>query len=109
MRGLDPRIHLEKQSQFSKIDCRVKPAQDGSGFAKLGITYCGVAEHLPIATPIDTFSLGRHPRGAGHCKYFRQLQPRNLPFRTAADAAEMRQYGPISMQMERIEYTPGRT
>jgi len=91
------------------MDARVKPAHDGSGFAKLGITYCGVAEHLPIATPIDTFSLGRHPRGAGHCKYFRQLQPRNLPFRTAAGAAEMRQYGPISLQMERIEYTPGRT
>ncbi len=28
MRGLDPRIHLEKQSQFSEMDCRVKPGND---------------------------------------------------------------------------------
>src|SRR6266446_4753257 len=28
MRGLDPRIHLKKQSQFSKMDCRVKPGND---------------------------------------------------------------------------------
>ena len=25
---LDPRIHLKKQSQFSKMDCRVKPGND---------------------------------------------------------------------------------
>jgi hypothetical protein len=25
MRGLDPRIHLKKPIQFTKLDCRVKP------------------------------------------------------------------------------------
>jgi hypothetical protein len=25
MRGLDPRIHLEKKSRFNTMDCRVKP------------------------------------------------------------------------------------
>jgi hypothetical protein len=28
MRGLDPRIH-PKMSQFKKMDCRVKPGNDG--------------------------------------------------------------------------------
>jgi hypothetical protein len=27
MRGLDPRIHLKKLIQFTKLDCRVKPGQ----------------------------------------------------------------------------------
>jgi hypothetical protein len=28
MRGLDPRIHLEKPIRFTKLDCRVKPGND---------------------------------------------------------------------------------
>jgi hypothetical protein len=28
MPGLDPGIHLKKQSQFSEMDCRVKPGND---------------------------------------------------------------------------------
>jgi hypothetical protein len=30
MRGLDPRIHLEKLIQFNKLDCRVKPDKPGN-------------------------------------------------------------------------------
>jgi hypothetical protein len=26
--GLDPRIHLKKLIQFTKLDCRVKPGND---------------------------------------------------------------------------------
>jgi hypothetical protein len=29
MRGLAPRIHLEKKSPFKTMDCRVKPGNDG--------------------------------------------------------------------------------
>jgi hypothetical protein len=29
MRGLDPRIHLEKENCFKMMDCRVKPSNDG--------------------------------------------------------------------------------
>jgi hypothetical protein len=28
MRGLDPRIHLKKLIQFSKVDCRAKPGNN---------------------------------------------------------------------------------
>jgi molybdopterin biosynthesis enzyme len=34
MRGLDPRIHLEKPIQFNKLDCRVRPGDD----AEIGAT-----------------------------------------------------------------------
>jgi hypothetical protein len=30
MRGLDPRIHLKQKSRFRKMDCRVKPGNDGT-------------------------------------------------------------------------------
>jgi hypothetical protein len=35
MRGLDPRIHLEKKSRLKVMDCRVKPGNDGASFRRL--------------------------------------------------------------------------
>jgi hypothetical protein len=43
MRGLDPRIHLKKESRFKMMDCRVKPGNDVAD--RSGSTMAGIKRH----------------------------------------------------------------
>jgi hypothetical protein len=43
MRGLDPRIHPLRKN-FSKMDCRVKPGNDGEGTGAATLRLIGMPE-----------------------------------------------------------------